>query len=132
MVTGVFRRRPFPCMVTINESLELSGVIEMPSSDPSTLRPLVMGSRYMASTGHPLATAAAVRILEAGGNAFDAGVAAGLALNVVQPEFTNLGGVAPTILYSAELRRSPHDQRTRPLAEIDDSGNRGELGWRAP
>ena len=103
MVTGVFRRRLFPCMVTVNESLELSGVIEMPSSDPSTLRPLVMGSRYMASTGHPLATAAAVRILEAGGNAFDAGVAAGLALNVVQPEFTNLGGVAPTILYSAEL-----------------------------
>ena len=57
----------------------------------------------MASTGHPLATAAAVRILEAGGNAIDAGVAAGLALNVVQPEFTNLGGVAPTILYSADL-----------------------------
>jgi gamma-glutamyltranspeptidase/glutathione hydrolase len=57
----------------------------------------------MASTGHPLATAAAVRMLEAGGNAFDAGVAAGLALNVVQPEFTNLGGVAPTILYSAAL-----------------------------
>jgi gamma-glutamyltranspeptidase/glutathione hydrolase len=57
----------------------------------------------MASTGHPHATAAAVRILEAGGNAFDAGVAAGLALNVVQPEFTNLGGVAPAILYSAQL-----------------------------
>lgn len=75
----------------------------MAKSDPSTLRPLVMGSHYMASTGHPLATAAAVRLLEAGGNAIDAGVAAGLALNVVQPEFTNLGGVAPTILYSAEL-----------------------------
>jgi gamma-glutamyltranspeptidase/glutathione hydrolase len=55
----------------------------------------------MASTGHYLATAASVRILEAGGNAFDAGVAGALALNVVQPEFTNLGGVAPIILYSA-------------------------------
>src|SRR5258707_78712 len=60
-----------------------------------------MGRRYMASTGHYLATAAAVRILDAGGNAIDAGVAAGLCLNVVQPEFTNLGGVAPIILYSA-------------------------------
>ncbi len=75
----------------------------MAKADPTTLRPLVMGSHYMASTGHPLATAAAVRILEAGGNAIDAGVAAGLALNVLQPEFTNLGGVAPTILYSADL-----------------------------
>src|SRR5688500_14168125 len=60
-----------------------------------------MGSHYMASTGHYLATAAAVRLLEAGGNAFDAGVAGALALNVVQPEFTNFGGVAPIILYSA-------------------------------
>jgi gamma-glutamyltranspeptidase/glutathione hydrolase len=55
----------------------------------------------MASTGHPLATAAAVRILEAGGTAIDAGVAAGLCLNVVLPQFTNLGGVAPIILHSA-------------------------------
>jgi gamma-glutamyltranspeptidase/glutathione hydrolase len=60
-----------------------------------------MGSRYMAATGHYLATAAALRILERGGNAIDAGVAAGLCLNVLQPEFTNLGGVAPIILYSA-------------------------------
>jgi gamma-glutamyltranspeptidase len=60
---------------------------------PPTLRPTVMGSRYMGSTGHYLATAAAVRILDAGGNAIDAGVGAGLCLNVVQPEFTNLGGV---------------------------------------
>ncbi len=71
---------------------------------PPTTRPTVTGSRFMAATGHPLATAAAVRILEAGGTAIDAGVAAGLALNVVQPQFTNLGGVAPIILYSARDR----------------------------
>jgi gamma-glutamyltranspeptidase/glutathione hydrolase len=58
----------------------------------------------MAATGHPLATAAAVRLLEAGGSAIDAGVAAGLCLNVVQPQFTNLGGVAPIILFSARDR----------------------------
>src|SRR5690349_17608375 len=67
---------------------------------PPTHRPTVMGSHYMVATGHYLATTAAVRILEAGGNAIDAAVAAGLCLNVVQPEFTNLGGVAPIILYS--------------------------------
>lgn len=68
---------------------------------PQTHRPAVVGSRYMAATGHPLATQAAVRILEAGGNAIDAGVAAGLCVNVLQPDMTNLGGVAPIILYSA-------------------------------
>lgn len=68
---------------------------------PTTTRPTIRGSRYMASTGHPLATAAAMRILEAGGTAIDAGVAAGLCLNVVLPQFTNLGGVAPIVLYSA-------------------------------
>lgn len=71
------------------------------SSANSTRRPAVMGSRFMASTGHPLATAAALRLLEQGGNATDAGVAAGLCLNVVQPEYTNLGGVAPIILFDA-------------------------------
>src|SRR5262245_28139668 len=68
---------------------------------PPTHRPTVMGSHYMVSTGHYLASTAAVKILEAGGNAIDAGVAAGLCLNVVQPEFTNLGGVAPILLYNA-------------------------------
>lgn len=71
---------------------------------PTTTRPTIRGTRYMASTGHPLATAAAIRILEAGGTAIDAGVAAGLCLNVVLPQFTNLGGVAPIILHSARDR----------------------------
>lgn len=56
----------------------------------------------MVSTGHYLATMAAARVLEQGGNAIDAGVAAGLCINVAQPDMTNLGGVAPIILYSAE------------------------------
>ena len=68
---------------------------------PETHRPAIMGRRYMASTGHYLATVAAVRVLERGGNAIDAGVAAGLCINVLQPDLTNLGGVAPIILYSA-------------------------------
>ncbi len=38
----------------------------------------VMGRRWMVAAGHPLAAQAAARILEAGGNAIDAAVAAGL------------------------------------------------------
>ena len=48
-----------------------------------------------------LAAEAGFRILEAGGNAIDSGVAAGIALGVVQPEYVNFGGVAPIIVYSA-------------------------------
>jgi gamma-glutamyltranspeptidase/glutathione hydrolase len=48
-----------------------------------------------------LAAEAGFRILEAGGNAIDAGVAGGIALGVVQPEFVNVAGVAPIIIYSA-------------------------------
>lgn len=68
---------------------------------PLTHRPPILGTRYMASTGHYLATMAAVRILERGGNAIDAGVTAGLCINVLQPDMTNIGGVAPIMLYSA-------------------------------
>ncbi|OLF12108.1 hypothetical protein BLA60_08805 [Actinophytocola xinjiangensis] len=72
---------------------------------PRTSRPVIMGSRYMVSTGHYLASLAATRILDAGGNAVDAGVAAGLCLNVVQPDLTNIGGVAPICLYQADTGR---------------------------
>jgi gamma-glutamyltranspeptidase/glutathione hydrolase len=69
---------------------------------PKTFRPAITGRHYVAAAGHFLATMAAVRILEMGGNAIDAGVAAGLCTNVLQPDMTNIGGVAPIILYHAE------------------------------
>jgi gamma-glutamyltranspeptidase/glutathione hydrolase len=52
----------------------------------------------MAAAGHYLATQAALQILEAGGNAVDAGVAGGIALGVVQCEYVGFGGVAPIMV----------------------------------
>ncbi len=46
----------------------------------------------MVSAAHPLATAAGVRMLEAGGNAADAAVAAGFAIAVVEPTMNSIGG----------------------------------------
>ena len=63
------------------------------------------GTRYMASTGHYLATEAAYDILEAGGNAVDAGVAANIALGVVQSDQVNVAGVAPIMLFIASEQR---------------------------
>src|SRR5437868_551134 len=68
-------------------------------------RPTIMGTRHMVAATHYLAAEAGFRILEAGGNAIDAGVAAGIALGVVQPEFVNVAGVAPIIIYSAAEQR---------------------------
>jgi len=59
----------------------------------------VMGRRWMVSVGHPLAAQAAARILEAGGNAIDAGVAAGFMLGVVHPDMVSFAGVAPILVH---------------------------------
>jgi gamma-glutamyltranspeptidase/glutathione hydrolase len=64
-------------------------------------RPAVMGAEVLVSSTHYLATTAGLEILKAGGNATDAGVAAGLCINVLEPFLTNLGGVAPIMVYEA-------------------------------
>src|SRR5438067_1789568 len=53
----------------------------------------------MVSTCHYLATFAGVRMFERGGNAIDAGVAAGIALNVLERHLTDFGGVAPIVVF---------------------------------
>ncbi len=65
----------------------------------SSWRPTIAGSRYAVSTGHYLASAAATRALEAGGNAVDAGVTAAMALAILQPDVVSFAGVAPTLIY---------------------------------
>ena len=57
------------------------------------------------SSGHYLASQAGFRILELGGNATDAGVAAGIAINVVLPGSTSFGGVAPILIYDTGQNR---------------------------
>jgi gamma-glutamyltranspeptidase / glutathione hydrolase len=61
----------------------------------------VMGRRWMVSAGHPLAAQAAARVLESGGNAIDAGVAAGFMLGVVHPDMVSFAGVAPILVHLA-------------------------------
>ena len=61
-------------------------------------RPTVYGTRHAVSAGHYLAASAAFSILEAGGNAIDAGCAAGIALGVLQPDLVNVAGVAPIMI----------------------------------
>src|SRR3954453_15789688 len=69
-----------------------------------TWRPPITARHHAVSSCHYLASLAGNRILERGGNAIDAGVATGLCINVAQADMTNLGGVAPIILYLAQTR----------------------------
>ena len=56
----------------------------------------------MVASTHWLASAAGMQLLERGGNAFDAAVAAGFVLQVVEPHLNGPGGDLPIILYSSE------------------------------
>ena len=64
-------------------------------------RPTLMGTHRMVASGHPLASLAGERVLARGGNAIDAGVAAGLCLTVLQVDMIDLAGVAPIMIYLA-------------------------------
>src|SRR5690242_13653360 len=63
-----------------------------------------MGRRGVITSGHYLATAAGLRMYERGGNAVDAGVAAGLALAVLKPQDNGLGGEVPMLVYDPRAR----------------------------
>ena len=71
----------------------------------TTSRPEITGTFGVAATTHWLATAAAMGILERGGNAFDAAVAAGCVLHIVEPDQNGPGGDVPIILWNAARQK---------------------------
>src|SRR5512134_3806838 len=68
-------------------------------------RSTVYGRNGIVATSQPLATAASLEILAKGGNAADAAVAAGAALNVTEPTSTGIGGDMFALYYSADTKR---------------------------
>jgi gamma-glutamyltranspeptidase/glutathione hydrolase len=89
-----------------------------PVTSPATWsgRSTVYAPRDVAATSQPLATTAALEIMQKGGNAIDAAVAAAAVLNVVEPHMTGMGGDMFAILWSAEEGR---------LVGLDASGRSG-------
>ena len=90
-------------------------------SEP-TMRPVIRGQQYAVSSMKSEATEAAVRILEAGGNAFDAAVAGQAVLALVDPDSNGLGADAVVLVYVAAEKKvySINAEGTAPaLATID-------------
>jgi len=85
----------------------------VPGTTLTSFRPLMQGTNGMVAASHPAAAMAGLDILRKGGNAIDAGVAVGLALNVVHVDDCSFLGVAPTVMYLADRKE---------VVEIDGLG----------
>ena len=68
---------------------------------PQANRPAAVGVNGMAASAHPLASLAGVRMMVAGGNAFDAAVAVASTLNVCEPFMSGAAGVGVALAYVA-------------------------------
>src|SRR5450755_222872 len=72
-----------------------------PQGSSFTTRPQLAGTFGMVASTHWLASATGLAVLEKGGTAFDAAVATGLVLQVVEPHLNGPGGEVPVIGYDA-------------------------------
>ncbi|HJU35912.1 MAG TPA: gamma-glutamyltransferase family protein [Gaiellaceae bacterium] len=70
-----------------------------------TTRPELRGTFGMVASTHWLASAAGMAVLEQGGNAFDAAVATGFTLQVVEPHLNGPGGDLPALVWPAGRER---------------------------
>ena len=103
-----------PTDVASQMTSKMTGPVRSPATYSG--RSTVYAPNAVAATSQPLATATALEILQNGGNAIDAAVAAAAVLNVTEPHMTGMGGDMFAILWDAGAGR---------LVGLDASGKSG-------
>jgi gamma-glutamyltranspeptidase/glutathione hydrolase len=89
--------KPFT-VIRIAAPLALLGAAAAIAQNPSTMFPAVRGTHFMLGAGNNLEVAAGTQILEQGGNAVDAGVAATLAAAITEMDHFGMGGEMPLLI----------------------------------
>src|SRR5438046_8886866 len=87
------------------------------SEETRCYRPLIIGRRGAVAANHPLAAQAGLLALRAGGNAADAAVATALALSVVEPMMSGVGGDAFYHVFDAKSGRAAVFTRPGPAPQ---------------
>src|SRR4051794_28175106 len=116
---------------------------DRPAGPLHKTRSAVMARQGMAATSQPLATAAALRVLQQGGNAVDAAIAANAVLGVVEPMSCGLGGDLFAIVWDAKTQklyglnasgRAPYAANLEAFAArgLKEIPAHGPLSWSVP
>src|ERR1700758_923072 len=95
----------------------------MPERNPFTTRPLYLGRRGRLASGHYLAARAGQLMFDKGGNAIDAAVASGFALNLLEPHNNGLGGEVPILIHAAK------EKKTVAISGQGFSGAKATVDW---
>ena len=95
----------FAAIAASAQTREATDAEAPPRPANQTMKQLVRGTEYAATSMMPQATMTAERVLRAGGNAFDAIVAGQAVLGVVQPNMNGLGSDAVLLIYDAKQRK---------------------------
>ncbi len=95
-------------------------------------RSAVLGQN-MVSTSHPLAAQAGLRMLQAGGNAVDAALAAAITLTVVEPTGCGIGSDAFAIVWDGKELHGLNASGRSPLGwspdRLKDHTSMRDKGW---
>lgn len=107
LLSPTFERRRSTLAQVSALAIGLVGVLEVgfPRIGEAAHPPSATGHSYAASTDQADATRAALDVMAAGGNAADGAVAAALALGVVNPSASGMGGGGFALIYSAKDKK---------------------------
>ncbi|MFM8217431.1 MAG: gamma-glutamyltransferase, partial [Planctomycetaceae bacterium] len=116
---------------------------ERPADNPRQSRSVVMARRGMVATSQPLAVQAGLRVLQQGGTAADAAIAANAVIGVTEPMSCGIGGDLFVLYWDAKTRtlhglnasgRSPLNLSREKFASlgVDEIPVYGPLSWSVP